>query len=301
MIKFAIGHILTGFFICAFMLNCNAQISDFNLNIDSIPHDQYVRFLYNPKGAESGPLAFDLYRSQVDTYYLSYALPIIWHGIKFYEDEPMDVHNPLLAQINALITSGEWIEVKSLDERMIYPDQFGAIRNPGVDPGWDSLFMQIFNDRLLQVMQDAIRQQHVQLATWAKVLPGCYRVYSKSKKLDRAKKIRLVRSTPDLDQIKKSCYWCFLRDRVVMSGPCTGDQEVSYFWELRQIPGNYTLCLYPDSSGTIADCSYEFHVYSFTDNDTIILQISPVETCNPQGMLESPALLPARGRNANDN
>lgn len=276
-----------------------AQKEVTRIRIDSIPRNQYVRILYNPKDSETGPLAFDLFRSKVDTYYISLALPVIWIGINHFRDEPLDVTGPLLSKINELVSSGEWVYIQP-DEFPIlrYPDQFGAVHNSGQDLVWDSLFLDIFNGHLSATLSDALRIQQVNLASYARVFPGCYRVHMKPKKLHRARRITLNRSVPDVQDLSKDCYWCFLRDRMIMSGPCFDGTELSYFWKLRQEIGYYTLCLFSDEPNGSDACSFQFYITSYTDNNTIYMENSPFNTCNPPSLLESPALLPAKGQNA---
>ena len=273
--------------------------------VDSIPVSHFVRFVYHPKDSSQTLRSFDVINHKNYGLIISYTVPIIWVGVEVHEFEPRFVDDSLRLKLDILLCKGQELPINEARRKIGKWSKLILQKGvANVEPNlfWEKLFMEIEVEQFGDQIDEGLRYQRDYLRKIAKYVPGCYYIKNTKSIPLLSDKIKLKQIHSENEFRADRCYWCFLRDKVVMSGPCYQGIEMTFNWELRQAPGYQYLCLLNGNSHEECEtCLYKFDRTSLSENQMILESLEKVHyRFYPSILYESPALLIERGYNAVD-
>ncbi len=286
-----------------FVVRGETQSSCFTL--DSIPVNHFVRIVYQPTDTFDATHSFDVINHKIYGLIISYTVPIIWVGVEIHEFEPQLIDDSLRIKIDLLLCQGQQLSFLEGQKSIKKLSKLKLLKGVGnIDPDslWGQLYLQVEEEQFGGQIDLGLYYQRNYLKKIAKYIPGCYYIRNVKVNPLLSEKIKLKKVHSQKEIQSDRCYWCFLRDKVVMSGPCFEGNEMIYNWELRQALGYQYLCLMNvNSQGDTNTCLYTFTRRVQSENNVIFESLGSSNfKFYPPILYKSPALLLEKGYNALD-
>ncbi len=252
------------FILLFFCLASRSEAQSDCFTLDSIPKKQIVKVVLNPTQSNDVFHSFEIIRISKEEYYIIYSAPTIWAGHLAEEHDGLVITGEFRHLIDHLLCSGvKWYPTREFRrfQRTRGGMPYAAfVHNDGADPSWALEYQQIEELLFGAFIQNQYRIQSDYLSNLKNEMIGCYVAFGNEVVALHSSDLQLVRQK-DLNNLDPDkCYWFFLPDLVLMTGPCYSNIEMTYHWEFIHGFQEVQICINPDRGQEYEQnkCAYSF-------------------------------------------